>query len=105
MPVRQQACHNVQEKRPTLTSAEAPPLIYDYYGFPPESYKITYPAPGCPKLAQRAAELLRCDQNFSSSDFHPPDGYLSFQVLMLLLYIVNQVPSLLTYNLHIASHA
>ena len=49
----------MQEKHPTVTSGEAPPVIYDYYGFPPESYKITYPAPGSPRLAQRAVDLLR----------------------------------------------
>ena len=49
----------LQEKQPTITSGAAPPLIYDYYGFPSESYTITYPAPGSPKLAEHAAELLR----------------------------------------------
>ena len=55
-------CHprcRLQEKQPTLTHGAAPPLIYDYYGFPPESYKITYPAPGFPELAEHAAALLR----------------------------------------------
>ena len=31
---------------PQITSAANPGLIYDYYGFPPESYDIKYPAPG-----------------------------------------------------------
>eukprot|EP00667_Euglena_gracilis_P009287 EG_transcript_9435 len=43
---------------PTVTSAEKPSLVYDYYGFPPESYKITYPAPGSPALASRVQYLL-----------------------------------------------
>lgn len=33
--------------------------LYDYYGFPPESYQITWPAPGDPRLAVRVQELLR----------------------------------------------
>lgn len=37
----------------TITSAAAPELIYDYYGFPPESYDIQYPAPGDPALARQ----------------------------------------------------
>lgn len=37
--------------RPTITGAANPPLIYDYSGFPPESYQIQYPAPGEPSLA------------------------------------------------------
>ena len=32
-----------EEKIPTLYSAEKQTLLYDYYGFPPESYKIEYP--------------------------------------------------------------
>jgi aromatic ring-opening dioxygenase catalytic subunit (LigB family) len=42
-----------------FTGAERPELIYDYYGFPPHTYELTYPAPGDPGLATRAAELLR----------------------------------------------
>ncbi|MBT2186567.1 DODA-type extradiol aromatic ring-opening family dioxygenase [Sphingobium nicotianae] len=42
-----------------LTGAEHPGLIYDYYGFPPHTYELTYPVPGAPWLAERAAGLLR----------------------------------------------
>ncbi|MBM6552036.1 DODA-type extradiol aromatic ring-opening family dioxygenase [Marinomonas ostreistagni] len=41
-----------------ITSAAKPELIYDYYGFPEESYQLQYPAPGAPELAQRMAEQL-----------------------------------------------
>lgn len=44
--------------QPTLTSGANPELIYDYGGFPPETYELQYPAPGSPDLAQRAAGLL-----------------------------------------------
>lgn len=43
---------------PTLTSGALPPLIYDYYGFPPESYRIAYPCPGAPGLADAAQVAL-----------------------------------------------
>jgi len=43
---------------PTVTVHERPPLFYDYYGFPPESYRITWPAPGDPELAARVRTLL-----------------------------------------------
>jgi aromatic ring-opening dioxygenase catalytic subunit (LigB family) len=43
----------------TLTgAAEHPGLIFDYYGFPPETYRLTWPAPGAPWLAERAGALL-----------------------------------------------
>jgi len=43
-----------------FTGAEAHPgLIYDYYGFPPHTYEIAWPAPGAPWLARRGAELLQ----------------------------------------------
>lgn len=47
-----------EEAVPTLTAAAAPPLIFDYYGFPPETYEYEYPAPGAPELATRAHALL-----------------------------------------------
>lgn len=44
---------------PSFTGAPRPGLIYDYYGFPPETYELQYPAPGDPTLAERAAGLVR----------------------------------------------
>jgi 4,5-DOPA dioxygenase extradiol len=44
--------------QPTITSGPFPSLIYDYYGFPKESYEITYPAPGSPELANQIFNLL-----------------------------------------------
>lgn len=48
-----------EEEVPTLTSGTSPQLIYDYYGFPEESYEIRYPVPGCPDLADKAFRLLQ----------------------------------------------
>lgn len=42
----------------TVMTAARPPILYDYYGFPPESYQITWPAPGDPALAARVRALL-----------------------------------------------
>ena len=47
-----------EEPVPTVMTAEHPPMLYDYYGFPPESYHITWPAPGNPALAGEVKELL-----------------------------------------------
>ncbi|MEZ5308783.1 MAG: class III extradiol ring-cleavage dioxygenase [Pyrinomonadaceae bacterium] len=43
---------------PTVTAGENPGLIYDYFGFPPESYSIKYPSPGNPKLADEVLNSL-----------------------------------------------
>lgn len=42
----------------TVMSSPRPPMLYDYGGFPPEAYTITWPAPGDPALAKRVQELL-----------------------------------------------
>ena len=47
-----------EEEVPTVLTAERPPMLYDYYGFPPEAYTITWPAAGDPKLAARITTLL-----------------------------------------------
>lgn len=47
-----------EEKVPTVQSSAAPPMLYDYSGFPPESYEITWPAPGNPELAAEVRALL-----------------------------------------------
>lgn len=47
-----------EEIIPTITSGAAPSLIYDYYGFPQESYSIEYPCPGEPSLAGHIHDLL-----------------------------------------------
>jgi aromatic ring-opening dioxygenase catalytic subunit (LigB family) len=48
-----------EEPEFSLTGAARPPLIYDYSGFPPHTYQLTYPAPGSPELAERVGVLLR----------------------------------------------
>ena len=47
-----------EEPVPTVMSSPKPPMLYDYFGFPPESYEITWPAPGEPQLAGRVQKLL-----------------------------------------------
>lgn len=42
-----------------VTHWESAPLVYDFSGFPAELYRIRYPAPGDPDLAEEAAQHLR----------------------------------------------
>jgi aromatic ring-opening dioxygenase catalytic subunit (LigB family) len=37
---------------------EHPPMLFDYYGFPAESYTLTWPAPGSPAVAARVRQQL-----------------------------------------------
>lgn len=41
-----------------FTGSAHPPLIYDYFGFPPETYQLHFDVPGAPEVAGRAASLL-----------------------------------------------
>lgn len=44
---------------PTLSRAVQPETIHDFSGFPEELYRIQYPAPGAPQMAEAAALLLQ----------------------------------------------
>ena len=62
-----------EEPQASVTAAARPELIYDYYGFPPESYQIRYPAPGAPELAARVGDLLKAHNIASHAD--PSRGF------------------------------
>ncbi len=42
----------------TVGSSPKPSLLFDYYGFPEQTYRLTFDAPGSPALASRVRELL-----------------------------------------------
>jgi aromatic ring-opening dioxygenase catalytic subunit (LigB family) len=48
-----------EARRTTVSSAARPEMIFDYGGFPPETYHYTYDAPGDAGVAAAAVELLR----------------------------------------------
>src|SRR5438309_4412729 len=62
-----------EEDEPTVMTSPHPPMLYDYSGFPPESYRITWPAPGNPTLAKRTEELLNAAGFETAED--PERGY------------------------------
>ena len=43
----------------TVQAHPHPPMVYDYYGFPQDTYAIEYPAPGDAALTRRVVELLQ----------------------------------------------
>jgi aromatic ring-opening dioxygenase catalytic subunit (LigB family) len=57
----------------SLMSGDHPPMLYDYGGFPEESYHIEWPAPGAPALAEQARGLL--EQAGFATAFDPRRGY------------------------------
>ncbi|MBI4816742.1 MAG: dioxygenase [Deltaproteobacteria bacterium] len=56
-----------EEPVPTVMTAPRPSIFYDYYGFPPESYSIQWPAAGDPGLASRVRQLLQT-HGFSTAE-------------------------------------
>lgn len=52
----------------TVMNGPAPPMLYDYYGFPPASYQISWPAKGEPALAERVRELIHAAGFESGAD-------------------------------------
>lgn len=43
---------------PTVNAVARNETIHDFHGFPPELYRLAYPAPGAPDLAGRVVDLL-----------------------------------------------
>lgn len=57
-----------EENIATITAGQKPPIIYDYYGFPEESYRITYPCLGESVLAKQVHDLLNASDISSRLD-------------------------------------
>jgi len=47
-----------ESDRPLLTGTARPSTIHDFYNFPEPLYRLRYPAPGAPEVAERAKALL-----------------------------------------------
>lgn len=52
-----------------VAAAEKPETIYDFYGFPDELYRLSYPSPGSPGDAKFVAEMVKkppvkCDDSW-----------------------------------------
>ena len=48
-----------EEATPTVSVNPAPGMIFDYFGFPPHTYELSYKAPGAPDIGRRAVGLIR----------------------------------------------
>lgn len=47
-----------EEDEFSVQTSTKPTMIYDYYGFPKNTYELTYPASGSPSLALEISQLL-----------------------------------------------
>ncbi|KAH9582194.1 Extradiol ring-cleavage dioxygenase [Trypanosoma melophagium] len=61
-----------------------PKMLYDYYGFPAESYKLQYPAPGEPSLAKDIVDALKMEGIPADMDIHRPFDHGVFIPLMIM---------------------
>ena len=48
-----------EESTVSITAHPTPALIFDYHGFPPHTYELTWPAPGDPSLAKTIKTVLQ----------------------------------------------
>jgi 4,5-DOPA dioxygenase extradiol len=55
--------------RPTVNAVARNDTIHDFSGFPPALYRLSYPAPGDPALAERVSDLL-CAAGLASEIDH-----------------------------------
>ncbi|MCC5878821.1 MAG: dioxygenase [Idiomarina sp.] len=59
-----------EAQQTTVTSSRKPDLIYDYSGFPAETYEITYPSPGSPEFAGQIVQALKSEGISAAEDPH-----------------------------------
>lgn len=80
-----------EEKEFTVSSAQNPPMIFDYSGFPEHTYRISYPAPGSPDLAHKVRSLLSQAQIPNQEDRNHGLDHGTF-VPLVLMYPLADVP-------------
>ncbi len=77
----------------TVMSSPRPPMLYDYSGFPEHTYRVSYPAPGSPQLAERVQGLLQAAGIAASLDSERGFDHGAF-VPLAVMYPSAQVPVL-----------
>ena len=80
-----------EESVATIQGSASPGLLYDYYGFPEESYMLQYPAKGVPTLAEKIAGHLKEAGIPHKIDNTRPYDHGSF-IPLLLMYPEADIP-------------
>lgn len=73
-----------EAENPSFSSSSSPRMLYDYFGFPEETYRLNYPAPGAPELAEQAASALRANGFTPDLDAERGLDHGTFVPLMLM---------------------
>ncbi len=68
----------------TAMAAANPGMVYDYYGFPPHTYQVRFPAPGAPAVAERIAALLQDAGIPAGLDAHQGFDHGTFAPLVVM---------------------
>ena len=75
----------------SVSAADRPETIHDFFGFPQALYRLAYPAPGAPELAARVSKLLG-DKGIATH-VHPTRGLdHGAWVPLLLMYPDADIP-------------
>lgn len=81
-----------EEPMPIVLTSDHPAMLFDYYGFPAESYTYDYPAPGNPRLAEEIIALLHDNRIPASGDSCRGFDHGTF-VPLLLMYPNAEIPT------------
>lgn len=90
----------------TIQSGIRPTLLYDYYGFPEQAYKLHYPCVGSPELANTTSKLLTDAGIPHALDPQRPYDHGTY-IPLLLLYPEADIPVIqisLHHNLDPKTH-
>lgn len=90
----------------SITASPKPPMLFDYYGFPAETYEYEYPAPGEPQLAARINRLF-IEAGIESRLDHSRGFDHGVFIPLLLMYPQADIPCIqisLSHTLDAALH-
>jgi aromatic ring-opening dioxygenase catalytic subunit (LigB family) len=79
--------------KPSVMTSPQPPMMYDYSGFPPDAYTITWPAAGDPELASRVQSLLGAAGIDSAADENRGFDHGAF-IPMKVIYPQADIPAI-----------
>ncbi|WP_323018580.1 class III extradiol ring-cleavage dioxygenase [Castellaniella sp.] len=85
------SAHWITRDRLKITSHPQPGMVYDYHGFPADTYELHYPAPGSPRLSARLKDLLSAKNIPISEDSRRGYDHGAF-VPAYIMYPKAQIP-------------